>query len=118
MDHEDGPDNLIIYDLATLTWSEVLRVHLRGRFPRARNPVRRWVVALLGLTLCLAGLGLIVGLALWPRFRVETMAVAFGMVGPIVAVLTLSRLQRVGRRLRRRGNARRNLPRRESSGEH
>ena len=33
MDHDDGPDNLITYDLATLTWSEVLRARLRGRFP-------------------------------------------------------------------------------------
>ena len=60
-------------------------------------------MALLGLTLGSAGLGLIVGMALWPRFRVENMAIASGVVGPIAAVLTLSRLQRAGRRLREEG---------------
>jgi hypothetical protein len=60
-------------------------------------------VVLLVLTLGSAGLGLIVGTALSPRFRVENMVIAFGLVGPIVAALTLSRLQRALRTLREEG---------------
>jgi hypothetical protein len=103
MSPANGVDNLITYDLATLTLREILRANLRGRFPRARDPLRKWAASLLGLTVCSGGLGLIVGMALWPRFQVETMVVAFGMVGPLVAVLTVAKVQRTGRRLRAEG---------------
>jgi hypothetical protein len=95
--------NSITYDLATLTFRELLDAHLRGRFPGTRKPIRRWVVAILLLTFGLAFLGFVVGMTLWPRFPVETMAIAFGMAGAILPVRTLSRLQRAAKWLRTEG---------------
>lgn len=96
-------NNLVTYDLETLSFREVLRAHLRGRFPNARQPIFRWVLAVVVLSLGLAFLGFIVGMAEWPRFQVETMAIAFGMAGAIAPFFTLTRLQRAASRLRREG---------------
>ncbi len=99
----DGQDTTVTYDLATLTFREVLLAHLRGRFPHARHPIFRWVSAVVILTLCLAVLGFSAGMAAWPRFRPETMAIAFAMPGAISPLLMLIRVQRVAGTLRREG---------------
>lgn len=99
----NGRENLVTYDLATLTSAEVLRVRLRGRFPHARDPVRRWVLTILGLVCCLSMLGFLVGMATWPRFRIDTMALAFGMAVLVLPILTLTRLPRARRRLSEEG---------------
>jgi hypothetical protein len=96
----NGQQSIVTVDLESLTFPEALRIDLRGRFPRARSPIFRWALSIVGLILCLACLGLIVGIATWPRFRVETMTIAFGMAGAIVPTLRLARLQRTARRLR------------------
>ena len=103
MSSGNGQENRVAYDLATLTLWEVLRAHLRGRFPRSRNPILRWALSVLFLSLGLAFLGFILGMAEWPRFPVETMAIGFGMAGALAPLLTLSRLQRTAKKLRREG---------------
>jgi hypothetical protein len=100
----DGQDALVTYDLASLTFTEVLRAHLRGKFPAARYPILRWVSSVFVLALGLTFLGFILGMAVWPRFRVETMAITFATAGAIVPVFTLTRLQRAVNRLRREGH--------------
>jgi hypothetical protein len=95
-----GQQSTVTFEEESLTFAEVLRIDLRGRFPRARSPIFRWTLSIVGLILCLACLGLIVGIATWPRFPVETMAIAFGMAGAVVPTLRLARLQRTARRLR------------------
>jgi hypothetical protein len=96
------PDQVtsVTYDLATLTVAEHLQAHLRGRFPRSRSPMRRWIVSLLGLNLSLAILGFIVGMATWPRFHPRTTAIAFSILGGTIPVLTLSRVQGRAKRFR------------------
>jgi hypothetical protein len=96
----NGQQSIVTVDLESLTFSEALRIQLRGRFPRARSPILLWALSIVGLVFCLACLGYIVGIATWPRFRVETMAIAFGMAGAVVPALGLARLPRSARRLR------------------
>jgi hypothetical protein len=96
----NGQQSIVTVDLESLTFPEALRIDLCGRLPRARKPILRWALSIVGLIFCLAYLGFIVGVATWPRFRVETMAIAFGMAGAVVPTLRLARLQRTARRLR------------------
>jgi hypothetical protein len=63
-------------------------------------PLRMSPLSTVGLILCLACLGFIVGIAALPRFRADTMAIAFGMAGAVVPALRLARLPRIARRLR------------------
>ena len=96
-------NNVVTYDLNTLSFRGCHGPIFAGRFPNARNPILRWVLAVVFLCLGLALLGFIVGMAEWPRFQIETMAIAFGTAGAILPLLTLSRLQRAASRLRREG---------------
>ncbi|WP_435019986.1 hypothetical protein TA3x_001584 [Tundrisphaera sp. TA3] len=91
------------YDLATLTYKEILRATLRFRHPKPRNPVAVWVASVIYVLFACAVMGFFVGMATWPRFKPEPLAAIFAMLGLAMPYRVLTQVSRAGKGIRGEG---------------